>query len=68
MNPGKMRNTYGKLMWILMDTESYAVKEKLQVRIYVSTYVRMDVCVHVCMHICERMNIQDNLPPGYFID
>jgi Protein of unknown function (DUF2009) len=32
MNPGKMRNTYGKLMWILMDTESYTVKSHLKVR------------------------------------
>mmetsp|Transcript_29387 Transcript_29387/g.28111 ORF Transcript_29387/g.28111 Transcript_29387/m.28111 type:complete len:602 (+) Transcript_29387:77-1882(+) len=30
MNPGKMRNTYGKLMWILMDTESYHIKSELK--------------------------------------
>ena len=31
MNPGKMRNTYGKLMWILMDTESHIIKGDLKV-------------------------------------
>jgi hypothetical protein len=35
MNPGKMRNTYGKLIYILMDTESYPIKNELQVRIRV---------------------------------
>mmetsp|Transcript_948 Transcript_948/g.1256 ORF Transcript_948/g.1256 Transcript_948/m.1256 type:complete len:605 (-) Transcript_948:58-1872(-) len=29
MNPSKMRNTYGKLMYILMDTESYQIKSEL---------------------------------------
>ena len=32
MNPGKMRNTYGKLMWIIMDTENHAIKAQLKVR------------------------------------
>lgn len=53
MNPGKMRNTYGKLMWILMDTESYAVKEKLHVRIYVSTYA----CIYVCMYAYKNVRM-----------
>ena len=26
MNPSKMRDTYGKMMYILMDTESYHMK------------------------------------------
>ena len=30
MNPSKMRGTYGKLMYILMDTESYAIKSELK--------------------------------------
>ena len=30
MNPNKMRDTYGKLMWALMDTESYAIKSDLK--------------------------------------
>ena len=30
MNPGKMRDTYGKLMFMLMDTESFAVKQDLK--------------------------------------
>ena len=30
MNPGKMRDTYGKLMFMLMDTESFAVKQELK--------------------------------------
>ena len=30
MNPGKMRDTYGKLMFMLMDTESYQVKQELK--------------------------------------
>jgi hypothetical protein len=33
MNPGKMRSTYGKLMWILMDTESYSIKTQMKVSI-----------------------------------
>ena len=31
MNPGKMRNTYGKLMWIIMDTENHGIKAQLKV-------------------------------------
>lgn len=31
MNPSKMRSTYGKLMYILMDTESYAIKSELKI-------------------------------------
>ncbi len=30
MNPGKMRDTYGKLMFMLMDTESYQIKQELK--------------------------------------
>lgn len=31
MNPTKMRGTYGKLIYILMDTESYTIKEELKI-------------------------------------
>lgn len=31
MNPSKMRGTYGKMMYILMDTESYNVKSELRI-------------------------------------
>lgn len=31
MNPSKMRSNYGKLMYILMDTESYQVKSELKI-------------------------------------
>ena len=31
MNPAKMRNTYGKLMYLIMDTESYNIKSDLKV-------------------------------------
>lgn len=30
MNPSKMRDTYGKLMYILMDTESFNIKSELK--------------------------------------
>lgn len=30
MNPAKMRATYGKLMYLLMDTESYTIKSDLK--------------------------------------
>jgi hypothetical protein len=30
MNPSKMRDTYGKLMYILMDTESHTIKSELR--------------------------------------
>ena len=31
MNPSKMRDSYGKLMYILMDTESYHIKSDLKI-------------------------------------
>jgi hypothetical protein len=30
MNPSKMRDTYGKMMYILMDTESFSIKSELK--------------------------------------
>lgn len=59
MNPGKMRNTYGKLMWILMDTESYAVKEKLQVSAYVIIYICVYICIqeYACINESECMYV-----------
>ena len=33
MNPTKMRDTYGKLMWILMDSEADAVKRELGINL-----------------------------------
>ena len=31
MNPSKMRDSYGKLMYVLMDTESYHIKSDLKI-------------------------------------
>lgn len=31
MNPSKMRDSYGKLMYLLMDTESYHIKSDLKI-------------------------------------
>lgn len=45
MNPSKMRNTYGKLMYILMDTESYNVKSELKI-----DFVKPLLTVHSFLH------------------
>lgn len=31
MNPSKMRDSYGKMMYLLMDTESYPIKNDLKI-------------------------------------
>lgn len=31
MNPSKLRGSYGKLMYLLMDSESYHVKQDLRI-------------------------------------
>lgn len=45
MNPSKMRNNYGKLMYILMDTESYAVKSELRIN-----FIKPLLTVYSFMH------------------
>ena len=64
MNPAKMRNTYGKLMYILMDTESYQIKSDLKFSfvkpiLTVSSFLRKKnkVIVYACMYICMNVYV-----------
>lgn len=52
MNPTKMRDTYGKLMYILMDTESHTIKSDLQFTfvkpiLTVSIFLRQHDSLHI---------------------
>lgn len=52
MNPSKMRSTYGKLVYILMDTESYAVKSELNINfikpiLTVYSFAKQKNCVDI---------------------
>lgn len=59
MNPSKMRNTYGKLMYILMDTESYSVKSELKIN-----FVKPILTVYSFLESKESLEIlQDPLWP-----
>lgn len=52
MNPSKMRNTYGKLMYILMDTESYNIKSDLRI-----TFVKPILTVHSFLKARDALHI-----------
>jgi hypothetical protein len=57
MNPSKMRNTYGKLMYILMDTESYQIKSDLKL-----SFIKPIMTVYSYLEEKNRLDIlQDPL-------
>lgn len=52
MNPSKMRNTYGKLMYILMDCESQAIKSELKIN-----FIKPIMTVHNFLDSKDSLNI-----------
>lgn len=52
MNPSKMRNTYGKMIYILMDTESPTVKNELKI-----DFVKPVLTVYNFLHDKELTDI-----------
>ena len=67
MNPEKMRETYGKMVFLLQDANTEEMVEELgfnlvapikTVRLHVHVYRCIRACVHTCMCACVRRGLR----------